>query len=97
MHEQIVHLHRQAPAKPTEGQPCNGCGVCCSAAPCPIGMLLTPATHGRCRLLRWDDATARYGCGALLSAPVPAKRLVRRWIGAGTGCDSDLQTQPAAR
>ena len=95
MREQTIHLHRQAPVKPAEGQPCNGCGVCCVAAPCPLGMLLTQRLGGRCRLLRWDEDAARYACGALLSAPAAAQGLVRRWIGAGAGCDCNLTAHPS--
>jgi hypothetical protein len=95
MREHIIHLHPRAPAKPAEGRPCNGCGVCCAAAPCPLGMVLTRRMRGPCRLLRWDDTAAQYRCGALLSAPAATKRLVRRWIGAAAGCDSDLDARSA--
>lgn len=54
-----------APAKPGWGKPCNGCGVCCLAEPCPLGVLLSGRRHGSCRALRWDAQTQRYLCGAL--------------------------------
>jgi hypothetical protein len=57
-------------------------------------------------MLRWDDATQRYSCGALgpeaaagrTSGKLAAlrKRLVARWIGAGIGCDSRLAAQRLA-
>lgn len=99
---QVVHLHRAAPAKPAVGAPCNGCGVCCAAEPCPAGMLLFRRRHGPCPALAWDDTAQRYRCG-LLVAPTThlrwlprrssglAARLFARWIAAGAGCDSDAE------
>jgi hypothetical protein len=97
MRPQTIHLHLSAPAKPAEGAPCNGCGVCCAAEPCPLGMLLSGRRRGACRMLRWTPAAGRYRCGALASAPPALQPLVRRWIGAGAGCDSDLLPTPAHR
>ena len=37
---QTIHLYRDAPPKPAVGAPCNGCGVCCAAAPCPASLLI---------------------------------------------------------
>lgn len=91
-------LRADAPALPTSGQPCNGCGVCCALEPCPLGMWASRRRRGRCRLLRWDTTAGTYRCGALLKANALAwpwarplaRRLVARWIGAGVGCDADL-------
>lgn len=93
---QTVHLHRQAPAKPAFGQPCNGCGVCCAAEPCPLGMLLSLRRYGPCRLLRWQpDGKAR--CS--LIPPEGPRHAGHRWllqrIGAGRGCDSDARVEDA--
>jgi hypothetical protein len=93
MTHRIIQLHVRAPAKPAVGAACNGCGVCCAAEPCPLGMLLSLRRRGRCRMLAWDGATGRYGCAALAQAPALVAPLVRRWIAAGVGCDSDLQPQ----
>lgn len=109
---QTILIHPAAPSKPPEGAPCNGCGVCCLAQPCPVGMLLSRRRHGACGALRWDAAQSVYRCGAITAphaavvdalppwlrwlAPVPVallKRLARRWVAAGQGCDSDLQPQ----
>ena len=62
---QIIHIHVHAPAKPEEGAPCNGCGVCCLTQPCPLGMVLSGARTGACKALRWQDSVARYVCGAV--------------------------------
>ena len=87
-----IRIHAAAPAKPAWGTACNGCGVCCLAEPCPVGMLVSLRRRGACRALRWDDAAARYRC-ALMKIPV-LKTVARRWIAAGQGCDSDLLAQP---
>ena len=98
----IIHIHADAPLKPGWGEPCNGCGVCCGVAPCPVGMLVSRKRQGACDLLRWDDEGTRYVCG-LLAAPTrigllqaPARlatRLARRLIAAGSGCDCDLEVE----
>jgi hypothetical protein len=108
--EQIIQIHPAAPAKVAEGQPCNGCGVCCLAEPCPLGMLLSTRRTGTCVALRWVDTAQHYRCGVVLDAreavqaalpasmawaarwmALPLQPLARRWISAGSGCDSNLQ------
>jgi hypothetical protein len=101
---QVIHIHAQAPAKPAWGEPCNGCGVCCAAEPCPVGMLISRRRHGSCEALLWNAAERRYRCG-VASEPhrfiAPrwlaglAARLALRMIAAGRGCDCDLATHPA--
>ena len=82
-----IRIHGEASPKPAWGAACNGCGVCCLAEPCPVGMLVSLRRRGACRALRWDPAAARYCCGLM---KVPAlKAVVKRWIAAGQGCDSD--------
>ena len=96
---QVILLRVEAPAKPAPGQACNGCGLCCAAEPCPLGMVLSRRRQGRCAALQWDDAHGAYRCGAL-SAPgtwlpwlptVWARALVRRWIAAARGCDATVE------
>ncbi|MBC7665976.1 MAG: hypothetical protein H7276_19665 [Caulobacter sp.] len=107
MSRQVIRLHPAAPPKPPEAAPCNGCGVCCAAEPCPIGVLVTGRRTGACAALSWSDDAGLYRCGvvsdpaALLRwlpvalAPL-ASRLARRWISAASGCDSDLVVERRA-
>jgi hypothetical protein len=50
----IIKIHPDAPPKPAVGAPCNGCGVCCLAEPCPLGVILSRRLKGACVALRWD-------------------------------------------
>lgn len=98
----LIALHPAAPAKPAYGAPCNGCGVCCAAEPCPVGWLVFRQRSGACPALRWQVADERYVCG-LVTAPGDYLRwlpqgwrpAVSRWlagrIAAGVGCDSDAE------
>lgn len=45
--------------------------------------------RGACAALVWDGRTGVYRCGALVRVQAWPflVRLVRRWIGAGQGCD----------
>lgn len=103
MHEQILHLHRDAPGKPPPGDACNGCGVCCALETCPAARLRFLRASGPCPALEWSGPEYRYRCG-LLNRPghyfpiLPARgeglarRLLARWIAAGQGCDCDAET-----
>jgi hypothetical protein len=87
-----IRIHADAPAKPVWGAACNGCGVCCLAEPCPVGIVVSARVRGPCRALRWDEPTRRYRCG-LVTAPRVLVRLAARWIAAGRGCDSSAQVE----
>jgi len=99
----VIMIEPAAPAKPPLGAPCNGCGVCCLAEPCPVGIVVSRRRHGACAALRWSAENHRYVCGILV-APLgartgrisrlfkrPLRALIARWISAGRGCDSDLE------
>lgn len=98
----MIHLHPLAPPKPAVGATCNGCGVCCAAEPCPLGIAVSRRRSGACAAMRWVEAERRYRCALLGDRgagaapaerprlPIP-RRLVARWIGAGVGCDCDLE------
>ena len=99
--DRVVWLHPEAPAKPAEGAPCNGCGLCCLAEPCPLGMLVSRRRTGRCDALRFSEAQQRYVCGMVTDpggvtgwrhpgAVRVLSALARRWIAAGVGCDARL-------
>lgn len=98
MRHAVILLRPDAPPKPPTGQACNGCGVCCAWAPCPLGMVLSRRRQGACRALDWDGE--RYRCGVLVSPGrwlpwLPAglaRRLAWRWIAAARGCDAELDT-----
>lgn len=113
MTHQIIRIHPDAPRKPVLGAPCNGCGVCCLAEPCPLGMVLSRKRTGACVALIWADDGAdagqgAYRCGALAApeqvlAPrwrwlAPVlRRLAARWISAGSGCDAALEVATPSR
>ncbi len=98
----VIHIEPLAPPKPAERAACNGCGVCCLAAPCPVGMLVSRRRSGRCNALAWSATERRYFCGMLTEPERHVgwlgrwlQRPMRRWIAAGQGCDSDLEVGPA--
>jgi hypothetical protein len=93
----------QLPMKPAFGAPCNGCGICCKAVPCPIARDLLAAFEGPCPALELDEG--RYWCGLLrnphqhiygLKEKPWVDPIIRSMImesGAfGVGCDSDDPT-----
>ena len=102
MRHTVIHLHADAPPKPAPGRPCNGCGVCCASEPCPIGTLVSRRLRGACTALVWRDGARAYRCGLVEqpAAHLPRalawlapllRRLARRLIAAGIGCDCSLE------
>jgi hypothetical protein len=65
---QVIHIQPLAAAKPPMGAPCNGCGLCCLAEPCPLGVLLSRSRMGPCKALQWVEDQRQYRCGALSGA-----------------------------
>lgn len=104
----VIWIHPEAPTKPALGEPCNGCGVCCLAEPCPLGMLVSLKRRGACRALQWSEDDHQYRCG-MLAHPTRyvglrtlrpdgwlnrlIRRYARRMIAAGIGCDADIEPQ----
>lgn len=88
----VLKIEASAPDKPEVGAPCNGCGVCCLAEPCPLGIVLSGRKTAACAALVWREEEHRYLCGALSTpkrfagalSPLLV-RLARRWISAGSG------------
>jgi len=94
----IIQLHREAPPQPHEGEPCNGCGVCCAIEPCPLGAIVSRRSSGSCVALTWNDESRRYRCGLIDNPRAHWPRavhwaspllttLAHRYISAGSGCD----------
>lgn len=99
---QIIELHRLAPAKPALHAPCNGCGICCAAEPCPVAILFLFQRKGRCHALLWQEDQLRYVCGMVIQ-PARYSRLIPKSISevmgkffasriaANIGCDSTIE------
>lgn len=98
-----IELAAAAPDKPDEGEPCNGCGLCCLLTTCPLARLRFCQIKGPCPALIWQeqgheaDPTPRYVCGFLTQPkrffPLPwiSETRLSLWlkhaIAAGIGCD----------
>ncbi|MFY3386494.1 hypothetical protein [Paracidovorax sp. MALMAid1276] len=104
----VLWLHPAAPPKPATGAPCNGCGLCCLAEPCPLGVLVSRKRTGACKALRYSETEQRYWCGMVADpggvtgwrhpwALRAVSALARRWIAAGSGCDAHLEARPLER
>jgi hypothetical protein len=100
----VIHIHPLAEPKPALGEACNGCGVCCAAEPCPVGMLVSRKREGACAALVWVDDERRYRCGVVSEPQRYIKvrwlalwlgRAARRLIAAGKGCDCSLSVETA--
>lgn len=77
---QTIRIHPQAPQKPVEGMPCNGCGVCCLSEPCPLGVLLSGRRHGACQALRWSESSLLYRCGAIMESRDVLDQAMPLWL-----------------
>jgi hypothetical protein len=100
----VIHLHPAAAPKPAPGDACNGCGVCCAAEPCPVGMLVSRKRQGTCAALVWRESERVYRCGVVSEPERYIKlrwlapwlgRAARRLIAAGKGCDCNLSVEKA--
>jgi len=99
-----IRIHAGAPIKPAVGQPCNGCGICCLAEPCPVSALLLSHQKDACPALVWEEQHHLYRCGMLIAPsnfwrwlPALFNRpfiyLVRRWLALDIGCDADIDIE----
>lgn len=94
-----------APPKPARGSACNGCGVCCAAEVCAIGMAVMPDAQTPCPAMEFEHG--RFWCGLVRNLPKYAPmsndvgRIVSetfsRMLGINMGCDSDDPTASKAR
>ena len=86
--DQLIFLEPNAASKPGPGAPCNGCGVCCQLAPCPLGVVLSGRRQGACVAVRWCEDRRQYRCGALSEPSAVLQSLLPRaahplvgWLG----------------
>lgn len=49
------------PDKPSKGSDCNGCGVCCIAETCAVGLEAFGDSHQVCPALYWSENQFRCG------------------------------------
>jgi hypothetical protein len=94
--------------KAPHGQPCNGCGQCCMEQLCPLGVaLFGEPWDRRCPALEPELGTDRWVCGLMAHPMAYAMRMTllhgvetmrqtaSHLIGAGRGCDAQLDDEPA--
>lgn len=102
--KQIIWLQKAAPLKPDEGQPCNGCGLCCAAMPCPLSRSLLGHRRDACPALQWHAADSVYRCGLIIRpdhylrwlprwAAGLFRRFARRYLAIDQGCDTDVDLE----
>ncbi len=77
---QTIQIHTEAPPKPREGAPCNGCGICCLTEPCPLGVLLSKRRRGACVALRWSEEGVLYRCGSITETREVLSQVAPPWI-----------------
>lgn len=85
--------------KPTFGDSCNGCGLCCAVKPCALSVEYLGSEIGPCEALEWEDGRA--WCGLVrnpsryINTPtfgdVLIGGLVASALGVGVGCDSEAE------
>ncbi|VWX61244.1 conserved hypothetical protein [Burkholderiales bacterium 8X] len=101
---QVILLRVEAPAKPSVGESCNGCGICCTSEPCPVGMLFSRRASGPCAVLEFSEEEGRYRCGLVTDSAKWLPKILRgaapwmskaalRFVAAGRGCDSSVEVQ----
>jgi hypothetical protein len=57
----MIRLSESLPMKPTMGDACNGCGICCAIQPCAISIEIIGRSSGRCQALEVNEG--RTYCG----------------------------------
>jgi hypothetical protein len=84
------------PAKPPEGAPCNGCGLCCALQLCELAVELLDGATAPCPAMEF--AGGRFWCGLAknpgryFSTPPFANKflgpMVQHALSIGEGCDA---------
>jgi hypothetical protein len=84
----LQEVRPDAPPKPAYGQPCNGCGLCCSVEVCKIGQAaLGEDTQAPCELMLFENG--RFWCKLVLAENMAGMEpIIAQALGAGRGCDS---------
>lgn len=88
-----ISLPVHAPYKAKKGQPCNGCGYCCAAEVCEVGLAMFGENQpAPCPAMEFDESGRRFNCGVVRMAgeisPMYAAYLKLK-LGIGMGCDSN--------
>jgi len=84
------------PRKPSEGEACNGCGLCCAVQLCALAAEFLDATEAPCPAMEFADG--RFWCGLVrhpsryLGTPAVSNRLIGPMVhdalNIGEGCDA---------
>lgn len=85
------------PEKPAMGQPCNGCGYCCAAEVCAIGIQAFGEVEAPCPAMQFRDG--RFWCAVIETAAAadPVFGAHMRWVMAiGRGCDAGTDEESEA-
>lgn len=90
----------ELPPKPKRGQPCNGCGFCCSVEICGLGEMAYPGAVAPCPGLKISPGGTRTYCELVAieaadqfkrpsKRPTSSKPWMATALGIGRGCCSD--------
>lgn len=95
-------FREELPRKPREGEPCNGCGLCCAVELCSLAVDLLGASAVPCPAMEIGEG--RFWCGLArwpsryLGTPRIGDRtlgpMVRQGLSIGEGCDAGDPTPP---
>lgn len=77
--------------KPRHGDPCNRCGLCCTASLCDLAKAIHGERQGPCPELQWDADGSR--CGLVDRTTGLVQEDVRLLINSGAGCDMVLRNE----
>lgn len=83
-----LNVLADAPAKPRWGSPCNGCGACCAAEVCRVGLAVYGDVPAPCPGMTFR--AGRFWCEPVeLADRLDWGWFLRLTIGIGVGCDMD--------
>ena len=74
-----------APDKPKNGEPCNGCGYCCASELCVAAEIALGDVPAPCPLMRFKEG--RFWCGLVLTEKENGMApMIATSLGIGIGC-----------